>query len=379
MASRSWDIFCSVVDNYGDIGVCWRLARQLADEHAQSVRMWVSDLESFHRLCHAVDPAHAVQRVGALEVCRWSEPFAEAAPADIVIEGFGARLPESFVKAMAARSPRPVWINLEYLSAEEWVDTRHGLPSPHPRLPLVKYIFFPGFSAATGGLLVERNLAVRRDEFQRDAAAMAEFCHALKIVPPAAGTPRVSLFCYDNEALPALVRAWRSGSTPILCIVPEGTALAQISSVIGRPVTAGSRVELDRLTIAAIPFLELDDYDRLLWMCDVNFVRGEDSFVRAQLAARPFIWQAYPQDERAHLRKAEAFIERYVHGLDTGARTAWREIMEGWNRQSADVGRAWPALVAQRTVLASHAADWATRITAGRNLAAALADFCEHL
>ena len=25
----TWDIFCSVVDNFGDIGVTWRLARQL--------------------------------------------------------------------------------------------------------------------------------------------------------------------------------------------------------------------------------------------------------------------------------------------------------------------------------------------------------------
>jgi uncharacterized repeat protein (TIGR03837 family) len=280
---------------------------------------------------------------------------------------------------MAARSPRPVWINLEYLSAEEWVDTRHGLPSPHPRLPLVKYFFFPGFTAATGGLLMERDLAARRDEFQRDAAGMAAFCRALKIAPPAAGTLRVSLFCYDNESLPALVQAWRTGSVPTTCIVPEGTTLAQLSRVIGQPLAAGSRVELERLTIAPIPFLELDDYDRLLWMCDVNFVRGEDSFVRAQLAARPLVWQAYPQEEGAHLRKAEAFIERYAHGLDAGARTAWRQVMAGWNRQSADAGRAWPALVAQRVVLAAHAADWAARLSAGRNLAAALAEFCEPL
>ena len=25
-----WDMFCRVIDNYGDIGVCWRLAADLA-------------------------------------------------------------------------------------------------------------------------------------------------------------------------------------------------------------------------------------------------------------------------------------------------------------------------------------------------------------
>ena len=48
--SLSWDIFCTVVDNYGDIGVCWRLARQLAAEHGFAVRLWVDDLASFARL-----------------------------------------------------------------------------------------------------------------------------------------------------------------------------------------------------------------------------------------------------------------------------------------------------------------------------------------
>ena len=39
--SRSWDVFCRVVDNYGDAAVCWRLARQLADEHGARVRLWI--------------------------------------------------------------------------------------------------------------------------------------------------------------------------------------------------------------------------------------------------------------------------------------------------------------------------------------------------
>ena len=40
---RSWDIFCKVIDNYGDMGVCWRLAADLASR-AHRVRLWVDDL-----------------------------------------------------------------------------------------------------------------------------------------------------------------------------------------------------------------------------------------------------------------------------------------------------------------------------------------------
>ena len=88
-----------------------------------------------------------------------------AEPADVVIEAFGCELPAAYVTAMAKSGRRHAWVNLEYLSAEEWVDSHHGLPSPHPRLPLIKYFFFPGFSPSTGGLLVEKNWLKQRADF----------------------------------------------------------------------------------------------------------------------------------------------------------------------------------------------------------------------
>lgn len=57
----TWDIFCSVVDNYGDIGVTWRLARQLAAEHDLDVRLWVDDLAAFVRVCPSADVQLAEQ------------------------------------------------------------------------------------------------------------------------------------------------------------------------------------------------------------------------------------------------------------------------------------------------------------------------------
>ncbi len=375
-ARRTWDIFCSVVDNFGDIGVCWRLARQLASELGQSVRLWVDDLASFHRLCPGVDPGRALQTIDTVEVRHWCLPFPQVAPADIVIEGFGARLPDAYIEAMAARPPHPVWINLEYLSAESWVEGCHGLPSPHPELPLVKYFYFPGFTSATGGLLMEGGLAQTREAFQSDPAAMAAYWRSLKL--PEGGALRVSFFCYANAALPALVDAWSSDRLPVVCIVSEGAALTQLSQIAGQRIEPGSRVELGGLSVAAIPFVDLDQYDRLLWACDVNFVRGEDSFVRAQLAARPLVWQAYPQEEGAHLNKSAAFLARYASALGPAAGPVYRAFAEAWNRESSEVGSGWAALRSHHETLAAHARHWAGNLAAGASLAFKLAEFCEN-
>ena len=376
--TRTWDIFCSVVDNYGDIGVCWRLARQLSSELGQSVRLWVDDLASFRRVCRDIDPALEIQQVNGVEVWHWGEAMAAVQPADIVIEVFGVRLPDNYLAAMAERTPRPVWINLEHLSAEPWVEGCHGLPSPHPALPLVKHFFFPGFTAATGGLLIERELVQARDAFQSNAGAIAGFLNELGITSGADGALCVSLFCYDNAALPALMAEWSAGGLPIVCMVPAGRALDQLSAIVGHHIEPGSCTVRDKLTIAAIPFLDIDQYDRLLWACDVNFVRGEDSFVRAQWAARPLVWQAYVQKEDAHIAKQAAFVDRYVDRLDEPTATAMRSIHAAWNRQSPDIAPCWRAFMARRQAAAVHAQAWAGRLAGGGNLAIKLAEFCRN-
>jgi uncharacterized repeat protein (TIGR03837 family) len=381
---RTWDIFCSVVDNYGDIGVCWRLARQLAGERGQAIRLWVDDLARFHQLCHEANAAKATQVVQGIEIIRWAResdaPLPEGGIADIVIEAFGVRLPSNILAAMALRNPAPVWINLEYLSAEPWVDTHHGLPSPHPELSLTKYFFFPGFTSETGGLLVERGLTAGRSAFQADSTAIAGFRRRFgaDALADRKGARWVSLFCYDNAWLPSLIATWAASAEPIICVVAQGRATAQIAIILGRIFPIGMPLEHGSLTLIAIPFFEQDDYDRLLWTCDVNFVRGEDSFVRAQLAARPFIWQAYPQAEDAHLVKMRAFLDRYATGLDATTLAAQTAMSDAWNRQSGDAGVCWKAFSAELGKLTRHAESWAARLAHGKNLAESLAQFCEN-
>ena len=203
-----WDLFCAVVDNLGDIGVCWRLARQLAAEHRAEVRLWVDDLTTFRQLAPGLDVEAPSQKLGEIVVCRWETPFAAIEPADvadIVVETFGCEVPADYVQAMKSRTRAPVWINLEYLSAEQWVGRYHGLPSPQP--PLVKYFFFPGFTSDTGGLLMERGLKQRRAAFQADKTGQAAFLSGIGLTKPEPGEHLISLFCYPQAPMLALFDA----------------------------------------------------------------------------------------------------------------------------------------------------------------------------
>ena len=370
-----WDIYCRVVDNYGDIGVCWRLARQLATEHGLRVRLWVDDLKAFGRICPDVNPGMDEQACRGVIVRRWPDLFPQVEPADVVVEAFACELPESYVRAMAARVVKPHWINLEYLSAEDWVGECHGLTSPSPRLPLTKHFFFPGFAADTGCVLRERDLEERRRAFCQDAGATAAFWQALGLEAPRAGECRISLFCYPGSRGGALFSCWQAQAERTICLVPEGIAADSVAAFFGRAASAaGGILRRGNLEVRVIPFLEQDAYDRLLWACDCNFVRGEDSFARAQWALRPMVWQPYPQEEGIHLRKLEAFLQRYCAGLERSAAEALTAMWGAWSRGEG-VDQAWPAFRIHWPALARHAEDWEKSLAAQGDLAGKLVQF----
>ena len=337
MGHISCDIFCIVIDNLGDAGVCWRLARQLATEHHWQVRLWIDDPSPITFLAPGQD---------TVEIRPWEGDFTGIEPAQVVIEAFACTLPSAYVAAMEKQQRPPVWLNLEYLTAEGWVTGCHGLPSPHP--PLVKYFFFPGFVPGTGGLIRERDLAV----------------------PPAltfAAPLEISLFCYENPQLPGLLSAWRDGNQPVICHVCAGLPQRQVGDWLGTDFPENATVRHGSLTLAALPFLPQGEYDAQLARCHLNFVRGEDSFIRAQWAERPFVWQAYPQAEGAHLAKLDAFLDLYTDNAVA------RRFFESWNGAGVPD---WSAFGAVLPALAARAPNWAKRIAAHGDLATNLVKFC---
>jgi uncharacterized repeat protein (TIGR03837 family) len=340
------DLFCRVVDNFGDAGVCFRLARQLVREHGHTVRLFIDQpeiLEGFAIDCDAM-----------LRIHRWNDAD-EVQPAPIVLATFCCRLPEPYITKMAAMRPQPTWINIEYLSAESWVESHHGLPSIHPATGLREYFFYPGFTTHTGGLLREGDALARMD--------------ATATVPNTMWT--ASIFCYPTPAFDGLLEAWNDARTPVLALVPEGKMTAHLGLDAERSEGC--------VTLRPIPFQTQDDYDGLLARCDFNVVRGEDSFVRAQWAAKPFLWHIYPQHEAAHLLKLEAFLTRVADSVgENQTQEGWHALVQRWNRDdAAGVGAAWPAFASEFSRWRRLALAWRKHIIAQPDLITQLLEFAK--
>ena len=347
---RAWDVFCRVIDNYGDVGVAWRLCADLASR-GERVRLWLDDAAA---LAWMAPQGHA-----GVELVGWTDPAPDLAPGDVVVEAFGCDPPPGFVQRMAERTAPPLWINLEYLSAEAYVERSHGLPSPvnlgHGRA-LEKRFFYPGFSARTGGLLREPGLMAARQRFDRDPW-LSEFSIAVQ-----PGERLVSLFCYDNPALPALLAAL--GDRPTLLLATPGAPAAQVAALLGPALHRGA------LRTVLLPYLPQTGYDRLLWACDLNFVRGEDSFVRAQWAGQPFVWQAYPQADDAHRAKLLAFLDRMLLGADAAAAAALRPLWLAWNGLAA-----WPPVLPEPAPWRNLCEGWREALLAQPDLTTQLIRF----
>ncbi|MDR0715876.1 MAG: elongation factor P maturation arginine rhamnosyltransferase EarP [Azoarcus sp.] len=372
-----WEIFCRVVDNYGDTGTCWRLARALAVRYGVDVRLWVDDWAALAKVCpEAVRDGIGVAGV---ELREWMEPFPLAEPADVVIEAFACELPVAHVRAMAARTPPPLWINLEYLSAEDWVRGCNGLPSPQADPALTKYFFFPGFVEGTGGLIRETGLLARRDRALLECPC-ADWLRARGVTPPRADALLVSLFSYEQPGIGGLLRRWQAGGKPVLLLIPEGKVLPGVEAALGAALPPGARLERGALRVAVLPFMGQDDYDGLLWRCDLNLVRGEDSFVRAQWAGRPLAWHIYPQEDGAHLVKLEAFLALYRTGLGAAAAAALAGFWRAWNGGTeTEAAAAWPAFARALPEIGRHARAWCAILGARPDLVDELWRFCQHL
>jgi uncharacterized repeat protein (TIGR03837 family) len=368
-------VFCRVVDNFGDAGVALRLARQLAHEHALESTFYVDDLASLARIAPGVDAGLREQRHAGVTLRHFGD-VADAPAAELVVEAFGCGLPDAYLDAMERRERAPVWINLEYLSAEDWVDGTHGLPSPPPRRALHRWFYFPGFTPRTGGLIRERGLFEARDAHRASIGSHAAVWQAAGLQALPANALTVSLFCYANRAAAHLLRHWIDGDEPVACIVPQGVATDAVTHAIGRAPGVGSIARRGALTLAVAPFVDQAAFDARLWSCAFNFVRGEDSFVRAQWAARPFAWHIYPQAQDAHRTKLAAFVDRYAATMPRRTADALRAFQDAWNAQDGSAtAAAWGPLRGELPQLARHARRWCDELARGTDLASGLVAF----
>ena len=326
----SWDIFCRVIDNFGDIGVCWRLAADLAARGC-AVRLWVDDGSALRWMAPgALDGLWPNVRVHQWKAGGECHDLAALPRHDILVEGFGCEAPPQFLihhwsdrpPGVPTTMPLRRWINLEYLSAEDFVQKSHGLPSPvmhGPARGKTRHFFFPGLSRLTGGLLREPGLQARQNAFHAPHWLAARTL-------PTGPVRRISLFCYEPAALALLLGQLQAGPDPTELLVTAGRAMAAVQRVLGIAHTdPAPSHRFGALRLHFLPHLSQLDYDHLLWSCDLNFVRGEDSLVRAVWAGKPLVWQIYPQEDNSHHPKLLAMLDAL------SAPTSCRQFHLAWN------------------------------------------------
>jgi uncharacterized repeat protein (TIGR03837 family) len=332
-----WDIFCQIVDNYGDAGICWRLARSLSSIHGQEVRIFCDDLPTLNLLASGSDEALTHQ----IDIQPWEASHSNARhpvqTPDVVIEAFGCHLPERYLAGLFIAPAKPIIINLEYLSAEPWIAEFHRKASPQSH-GIPKYFFFPGFQDDVGGLLLDP-IPTEGEQVSHLTPIRLKSIW-LKLRP---GAKRISIFCYPGAPLRKWLEDLAAHGEYIDVLLTPGHA-ELLNHYGGKAIALPENIQL-----LSMPFVSQDEYDWVLSQCDFNIVRGEDSFIRAQLAGKPFIWHIYPQEDRAHEVKLAAFLDLYLENASQELRLAaiaamtwampseWLKSLDAWSAHS----KAW--------------------------------------
>lgn len=317
-------IFCRVIDNFGDAGVTWRLAKRLT-ALGYPTTLVIDAVDVLARLVPELDPAATRAEVRGITVLDW-ERFARETEngnleaiggtwPSLVMETFGCRLPDAVEEGLAD-DRRRLYMNLEYLSAEAWVEGSHNIWGLHPRLPIKKLWYFPGFTDKTGGVLIEDDLAARQAAFDKTAFLRE---HGADL-----NRRTLYFFAYPSNALEALAASLDAVPEALNLILAPGEASAKLTSLLA---------DSKHLLIQA-PFVSQEAFDHYLWAADAVIIRGEDSFVRAQLAGVPMLWSTYPiKENNGHYIKLDAWLARYTpYFADTVAGAAARETFDAMAR-----------------------------------------------
>ena len=319
MNPLNWCIFCRVVDNYGDAGVCTRLARELA-LRGHSVELWIDQPEILTWMAPEIAPN--------IKVIPWYLEHLETNPGlkhnsmDVIIEAFGCEIPSHLKEMIAEQVVKgkqlTQWINLEYLSGEAYAERNHGLMSPllsGPGAGAHKWFFYPGFTSHTGGLLLEKSI---RQRIKLNAKIKSDD-----------QLLRIGLFCYPDAPLEQLLREIggeerKFNPKPVICI-PKGEAQDLMKQLVSNTNNNGG-ANLADTKLSFLDALTQDQFDDMLWRNDLNFVRGEDSLIRAIWVGKPWIWQIYKQSDNAHFTKLNALLDLLECPLFV------KEIHWGWNK-----------------------------------------------
>lgn len=311
MKVTSIDIFCRVIDNFGDIGVCYRLYKELSDLFPQrKLRLILDRTEEFFALC---PDTSKILYSSYSDILRQGQ---EVETAEVIIEAFACDIPENYLQK--AYQTSKLIINLEYFSAEDWTEEFHLQESVLGRGTCRKFFFMPGISKKTGGILTKRYFpdlsleafGIRREDYELVG----------------------SIFSYEKDFTSLLESLQKTGKKICLCILGEKSQESLRKSL-------GNFTRYDKIKLKFLPFYSQENYEALIQKCDFNFVRGEDSFARALLTGKPFLWHIYPQKNGLHFQKLQSFLEKYCPD-----NPALQNSFYSYNREETDYSYFWEHL-----------------------------------
>lgn len=279
------DIFCDVIDNYGDAGFSLRLARALLKRDI-SICFYCNNIDTLRSIISENDLKNP-----SLKLMPWPKA-SDYEPSPTVIEAFSCRLPEELNDKL--RDRHSLVIELDYLTAEKFAEDCHMLSSSSDGID--SYFFFPGFTQKTGGVIFEK-------EFEEDIRK-----HRTDVLTT--DGMKISLFSYENPRLKELLQELSNSTFNPSITVFAGKALDNLNRICNCSLSAGKSINLKGLHIKARSMCSQPEYDQILLSSDLNLVRGEESVVRAMLVGKPFLWHIYVQDEDAHLVKLNSFFDR---------------------------------------------------------------------
>lgn len=289
-------VLCKVVDNFGDIGVCWRLARKLKRiAPSNEINLIVDDLDSFSKICGTVNPAVSLQVIDDIKIygsksdefCYKEFSGEKNVRLQVILECFQCGRPDWLEKILFDDELNHTVqiIMIDYLSAEDYAESFHKLQSLTRRGKVKKVNFMPGFTSKTGGLTIDENWN--------------------SLLPRNSSGP-VLFFSYGRNWQPVIKGIERGmkavcGSNKIM--VAQGIGKASF-------IKSWKKTDCHTMELTELDYLNQNDWDEMMKNCSFLFIRGEESLSRACLSGIPFVWHAYPQSDEYQLVKVNALLGR---------------------------------------------------------------------
>lgn len=376
--AEAW-VFVRVIDNYGDAGVGWRLSCLLAEYLHMHVRLWIDDTDALNKLVPAPEKQARITIEAWQGDAMMQQQLSAAADPVLVIETFGCELPPQVLERI--RQCRPLWLNWEYLTAEDWAVGLHAMSSLQPN-GLEKYFWFMGIDADSGGLLREPDYLAEREKFRQQPKLQHAFRQEYGL--PLQHTGQLWLvFAYTSGQWAQWMAMWQQADTPVTLWLAGGQVIESLRAAkLIAPEELqqeGDICELGNVTLVRIPFVPQAAFDRLLWLADAAIVRGEDSFVRALWAGLPFFWHIYRQDDDVHLQKLHSFWFKAMQGWPAELRQAFTVLSDDLNGAGAVSSlkreQAWQYLCAHWQSWVKSAAAWSEMLHGQDNALEKLARF----